>query len=544
MRTALSPIVVLTGARGYTAAQSTLGIARSVRLQLSKAATAADTVAVFTVPDATFASGTATGNFSGADPTTWPPGATHIATIAGNEVVSIPDEAWGGCLVVLRVSGSTACNLLASGEGSQTRITIAAPTTLAHHTAPVDISSVAWPAQAEFDKTALASDEAKIYLSDDSTIASGGGALDGAQYVGKIVGQGRPLPLPRPSIGTRLIVERTVNTVARNVFVTGQSSGENSLGGTDIAITASGNVVTTAGNGITNTAGGGYAVSAVTTVEIAGATVAIEANDGLMSLAGNSLSIQSLDTGIAIEAASSVAISAESSIALSTTTDEIDVHAFGDLTLRAGGDVHLTPGATGFVAVKPRGAAAGDAGQIKLLELAANGAHGVVLRGADSIPADLTLTLPSTDGVKGAMLRTDGAGVLAFESPPAGHWGADNGVVTAAEQWLGAGTRSTAVLTATGGILQASDRSVSKFRAAFVGDAANAAGQTISAKLYKNGVLVPGSTISGIATTAGAQSGVATFTPVDVANGDRLTVTFTPSALLSAVYTSAVATAK
>jgi hypothetical protein len=62
----------------------------------------------------------------------------------------------------------------------------------------------------------------------------------------------------------------------------------------------------------------------------------------------------------------------------------------------------------------PYGAAAGNTGEARFLELAANGVNYVAFRGADSIASNVTWTLPSADGSAGQCMTTSGAGVLSF----------------------------------------------------------------------------------------------------------------------------------
>ena len=68
----------------------------------------------------------------------------------------------------------------------------------------------------------------------------------------------------------------------------------------------------------------------------------------------------------------------------------------------------------GVIQASPQGTAAGDSGQMRLSELAANGANYAALRVPDALAANYTLTLPIDDGNNGQILSTDGNGVLTW----------------------------------------------------------------------------------------------------------------------------------
>ena len=58
--------------------------------------------------------------------------------------------------------------------------------------------------------------------------------------------------------------------------------------------------------------------------------------------------------------------------------------------------------------------------EIRFRETTANGTNYVALKAPASVSADLTFTLPSTDGTNGQVLTTNGSGVLSFTTPSAG----------------------------------------------------------------------------------------------------------------------------
>ncbi|MGZ3788808.1 MAG: beta strand repeat-containing protein, partial [Bacteriovorax sp.] len=68
----------------------------------------------------------------------------------------------------------------------------------------------------------------------------------------------------------------------------------------------------------------------------------------------------------------------------------------------------ITSNLQGGVVVSPYGTAAGNTGEIRLKELAANGANYIALRSPDALATDLLFTLPSGVGSAGQVLTTDG----------------------------------------------------------------------------------------------------------------------------------------
>ncbi|MGZ3789862.1 MAG: beta strand repeat-containing protein, partial [Bacteriovorax sp.] len=69
----------------------------------------------------------------------------------------------------------------------------------------------------------------------------------------------------------------------------------------------------------------------------------------------------------------------------------------------------ITTNLQGGVVVSPYGTLAGNTGEIRLKELAANGANYVALRSPDSLAADILFTLPTGVGSAGQVLTTDGS---------------------------------------------------------------------------------------------------------------------------------------
>ena len=65
----------------------------------------------------------------------------------------------------------------------------------------------------------------------------------------------------------------------------------------------------------------------------------------------------------------------------------------------------------------PHGTAAGNTGETRFLELAANGVNYIGFKAPDSIAANKIWVLPSADGTSGQLLSTNGASVLSWTAP-------------------------------------------------------------------------------------------------------------------------------
>jgi len=85
-------------------------------------------------------------------------------------------------------------------------------------------------------------------------------------------------------------------------------------------------------------------------------------------------------------------------------------------TLSASGA--LTSG--GNILVNPTGTSAGNTGEIRWYELAANGSNYTAFKATDAMAANVTYTLPATDGTVGQFLKTDGSGNLSWAASSSG----------------------------------------------------------------------------------------------------------------------------
>ena len=70
--------------------------------------------------------------------------------------------------------------------------------------------------------------------------------------------------------------------------------------------------------------------------------------------------------------------------------------------------------------VLPTGTGAGNTGQVRWYELAANGTNYTAFKAADAMAANVVYTLPSADGSSGNMLTTNGSGTLNWTSTVTG----------------------------------------------------------------------------------------------------------------------------
>ena len=82
--------------------------------------------------------------------------------------------------------------------------------------------------------------------------------------------------------------------------------------------------------------------------------------------------------------------------------------------------LHITPATAAALQIDPFGASSGELGELRFLELAANGTNYVGLQGPDLITGDVIWTLPNADGTDGQALVTDGSGALSWATAGGG----------------------------------------------------------------------------------------------------------------------------
>lgn len=78
------------------------------------------------------------------------------------------------------------------------------------------------------------------------------------------------------------------------------------------------------------------------------------------------------------------------------------------------GSTPVAIAAKGMVDILPYGFSSGNAGSLRLFELAANGTNSIRLRVPDSLTADQTLTLPASSGAANTVMVNDGNGNLSW----------------------------------------------------------------------------------------------------------------------------------
>ncbi len=103
--------------------------------------------------------------------------------------------------------------------------------------------------------------------------------------------------------------------------------------------------------------------------------------------------------------------------------------------------------------VTPIGTNAGETGEMRYQELAANGTNYVTFKAPDSLTADLAFILPATDGTSGNVLTTNGTGTLSWSAPaggaalPPGNAG-QNGYITSGD-WTTFNNKQDSLTTGT-----------------------------------------------------------------------------------------------
>jgi hypothetical protein len=96
---------------------------------------------------------------------------------------------------------------------------------------------------------------------------------------------------------------------------------------------------------------------------------------------------------------------------MSTNMKKIFLLLCGLLALPA---IAATPSGVPYVYVTPQGTGAGATGELRWLELSANGVNYVGFKAPDSLSTNKIWVLPSADGAAGQQLRTDGSGNLGW----------------------------------------------------------------------------------------------------------------------------------
>jgi len=81
--------------------------------------------------------------------------------------------------------------------------------------------------------------------------------------------------------------------------------------------------------------------------------------------------------------------------------------------------VHIAPSSAAALQIDPFGSSAGNTGELRLVELSANGTNYVGLKAPDSVATSTIWVLPNADGSANQVLTTDGSGSLSFAASDA-----------------------------------------------------------------------------------------------------------------------------
>jgi hypothetical protein len=162
----------------------------------------------------------------------------------------------------------------------------------------------------------------------------------------------------------------------------------------------------------------------------------------------------------------------------------------------------------GAVVVQPYGTSAGQTGEVRFKELAANGGNYTALKAADSIAANLSITLPNAAGSNGNVLQTNGSGVTSFVDASSVVTGALSLVsINASSNITGSNALLSGDLAVNGGDLTTTATSFNLLTTALtgtlnVGTLANAivVGGTVTTSSFTGATQVDGrSTLSSVA---------------------------------------------
>jgi len=97
----------------------------------------------------------------------------------------------------------------------------------------------------------------------------------------------------------------------------------------------------------------------------------------------------------------------------------IDNVTIGGTTPTAGTFTSVSTSAQAGVALSPFNTAAGNTGETRYIELAANGTNYVGFKAPDAITTNVIWTLPAADGTSGQQLTTNGSGILTWTASDA-----------------------------------------------------------------------------------------------------------------------------
>jgi hypothetical protein len=222
------------------------------------------------------------------------------------------------------------------------------------------------------------------------------------------------------AFGTNALAALTIGTnntsVGYNALTTLTDGSDNTaIGWRSMRLVTSGYSNTAVGNqsselmttGSDNTAVGYFALRNVTD---GFGNVAIGSGAGLL-LGGYSNNNVCINTGGALTPGS--VLSGTVTIGKTAAGGGSYATADNQFVLGDSGHLYRFPGiAETSLILGPTGTLAGNGGELRFRELAANGTNSVAFKAADSIIANVTWTLPAADGTNGQALITNGSGTL------------------------------------------------------------------------------------------------------------------------------------
>ncbi len=176
----------------------------------------------------------------------------------------------------------------------------------------------------------------------------------------------------------------------------------------------------------------------------------------------------------------------------------------------------LTTSQQAGISISPYNTGAGQTGELRFGELIANGVNYVAFKSPDSLPANVSWVLPSSDGTSGQVLTTNGSGGLSWASGSSGTVTSiaagtgltggpitSTGTISLANTSVTAGSYTNASITvdAQGRLTSASNGTPVNLSSGVTGTLPVSNGGTGANTFTSNGVLI-GSGTSPISTTA------------------------------------------
>jgi hypothetical protein len=529
----VSPVAVPATQWAYTSAQSIIDLSNVdlVNVSIDVAVPATKSIAVFATEDPTLVGATLTTPFVANDPTTWPPGCQYLGTLVGGSNLT-------ASLTLVQVEANLVFERLDAVVGGATNVYVVGDT----HTVTGIVVAGSIP---------VVAGDAIIR---DTAVPVGTGVA-GSAYANQFCANGAPVTFGE----TRQACTVEGSSISESTTVGGISV-SSAAGCSRLAVTS---IQDTALTTFTATAIGGAAqIAAGTTLNLnattqanltAGTSLVEQANVGNCTRTSIAGSVQDVSntfcsrtagnaitdiatTGNCARTASAGLIvdTGATGVSCTATTGNVAITASAGNVVLTAGVPSATLSSVGL-SLSAIAAGAGNAGRVRFANLA--NTQYITVKSPDAVAAGFTLTLPGTLPAVVAFMTVGTDGSMSYDQPRAGSWGADSTALFAAGEWVPPYASLTKILASpAAGITQTSARTVTTMYVAFVGNVLNAAGQTVTFHLYKNGVDTGGS--AGPYATNGSSTGGNTIAlVVGVAAGDQLSILATTSAGLTAALT-------